>query len=121
MTMHASRPDSAATDVPEFLTDLEGGLFEIIVSKALSEVAAAVVDHNKVGEVTLKFKVERIQGTHQVRLEHGCKFVRPTSMGKASEETSGATVLHVGKYGALSLAQPDLTGMESSRQRGLGV
>lgn len=29
-------------------------------------------------------------------------------MGKTSEEASSATVLHVGKYGCLSLAQPSL-------------
>lgn len=117
MTMRPSRPDTAATDVPEFFTDLDGGQFEVITSQALSEVAAAVIDHNKVGEVTLKFKIERIQGTQQVRIEHSCKFLRPTSMGKAGEETSAATVLHVGKYGALSLAQPPL--FDPSRQTDL--
>ena len=114
MTIRPARPDSAATDVPEFFTDLEGGFFEIVTSKALSEVAAAVIDHGKTGKVTLEFKIEKIAGTHQVRLEHGCKFTRPTGMGKASEETSGATVLHVGKYGALSLAQAPL--FDKSRQ-----
>lgn len=102
------RPQSAATDVPEFITDLEAGLFERILSQALSETAAAAVDHNKVGEVTVKFKIERITGTSQARVQHDVKFVKPTSMGKSSEETSGATVLHVGKYGRLTLAQPDL-------------
>jgi hypothetical protein len=116
--MAFNRPDSAATDVGEFLTDLDAGLFEVILSKALSEVAAATIDHGKVGEVTVKFKFERIQGTHQVRLQHDVKFMKPTSMGKAGEETSGATVLHVGKFGALSLAQPSL--LEQNRQQSLG-
>ena len=106
--MAFNRPDSAATDVGEFITDLDGGLFDVILSKALSEVAAAVIDHNKNGEVIIKFKMEKITGTQQLRLQHDVKFMKPTSMGKAGEETSGATVLHVGKYGALSLAQPSL-------------
>lgn len=110
----ANRPASAATDVPEFITDLDGGMFERILSQALSETAAAAVDHGKVGEVQIKFKIERISGTHQVRLQHDVKFKKPTSLGNASEETSSATVLHVGKYGALSLAQPSL--LEDSRQ-----
>ena len=109
-----NRPASAATDVAEFITDLDGGVFERILSQALSEVAAASVDHGKVGEVSIKFKIERIAGTHQVRLQHDVKFTKPTSMGKAGEETSGATVLHVGKYGRLSLAQPSL--LENDRQ-----
>jgi hypothetical protein len=116
--MPHNRPESAATDVSSFLTDLDAGLFEVILSKALSEVAAATIDHNKVGEVSVKFKFERIAGTHQVRLQHDVKFMKPTSMGKAGEETSGATVLHVGKFGALSLAQPSL--LEKSRQQSLG-
>lgn len=103
-----NRPASAATDVPEFITDLDGGVFERILSQALSEVAAAAVDHGKVGEVNIKFKIERIAGTTQVRLQHDVKFKRPTSLGSASEETSGATVMHVGKFGCLSLAQPSL-------------
>lgn len=114
MSTTANRPASAATDVPEFITDLDGGMFERILSQALSETAAAAVDHGRTGEVNIKFKIERIQGTHQVRLQHDVKFKKPTSLGSASEETSGATVLHVGKYGALSLAQPSL--LEESRQ-----
>lgn len=104
----SNRPASAATDVPEFISDLDGGMFERILSQALSETAAASIDHGKVGEVTIKFKIECIAGTHQVRLQHDVKFSKPTSMGRASEETSSATVLHVGKYGRLSLAQPSL-------------
>lgn len=116
--MH-QRPASAAIDVSEFITDLDGGQFELIVSKALSEVAAAVVDHAKNGEVSIKLKIEKIPGTQQVRLQHGVKFLKPTSMGKAGEETSGATVLFVGKYGALSLAQPSL--LEQERQGRMDV
>lgn len=40
-----------------------------------------------------------------MRIAHTLTFTKPTSMGKSSEETDGATVLHVGKFGALSLAQ----------------
>lgn len=115
----SNRPASAATDVSEFITDLDGGMFERILSQALSETAAAAVDHGKVGEVTVKFKIERIQGTHQVRMQHDVKFKKPTSMGNAGEETSGATVLFVGKFGALSLAQPSL--LEKASQGSLQV
>lgn len=115
MSENSNRPASAATDVPEFISDLDGGMFERMLSQALSETAASVVDHAKTGEVTVKFKLEKIAGTHQVRLQHDMKFIKPTSMGKSSEETGGATVLHVGKFGALSLAQPSL--LERNRQK----
>ena len=113
--MHPSRPESAATDVTEFVTDLEGGLFEIILSKALSDTAAAAIDFRKKGEVTVKFKLEQIMGTHQVRVQHDLKFSKPTSMGQVTEETSGATVLHVGRFGKLSLAQPSLLSDQSKQ------
>lgn len=111
-----NRPTTAPTDVPEFITDLDGGQFELLMSQALSESAAAAVDFGRVAEVTVKFKIEQIMGTHQVRIQHDTKFTRPTSMGKKSEETSGATVLHVGKYGRLTLAQPSLLDKENRQQ-----
>lgn len=111
------KPDTtrAATDVAEFITDLDGGTFEHMLSTALSQTAAAVVDFDKKGQVAITLDMERIAGTHQVRLSHKLKFTKPTGLGKVSEEADGATVLHVGKYGALSLAQPSL--LDNERQQ----
>jgi hypothetical protein len=106
---------AAATDVSEFISDLDGGMFERMLSIALSQTAAAAVDHSKPGEVTIKLKIEQIPGTAQVRMQHDLKFVKPTMTGKSSEETGGATVLYVGRYGALSLAQPSL--LDKERQQ----
>lgn len=107
MTM-TERPSQATTDVPEFITDLDGGQFEAMLSVALSKVAAAVVDREKKGKVSIELKFEHIKGTHQVRLAHAIKFEHATMLGKAAEVAEGATVLHVGKGGALSLTQPGL-------------
>lgn len=52
-----------------------------------------------------------------MRIAHTLTFTKPTSMGKSSEETDGATVLHVGKFGALSLAQPSLLEREQLQRR----
>lgn len=107
----ANRPATAATDVAALLEDLDAGLLEIALSTALSQVAAAVCDHGtngtkvRTGKVSLEFTFEHIKGTHQVTANHRISFTKPTSMGKATEETEGATVLHVGKYGALSITQ----------------
>ncbi len=48
---------AAATDVGEFWTDLDGGTFEHMLSVALSQTAAAVVDHEKKGKVTITLRL----------------------------------------------------------------
>jgi hypothetical protein len=108
MSDHKPETTAAATNVGEVIAELDGGMFERMLSIALSQVSAAVIDHEKVGSVTVSFKLAKISGTHQVRMSHDLKFIKPTSTGKTAEEVEGATVLHVGKYGALSLAQPSL-------------
>lgn len=100
---------SAATDVGEFLSDLSAGTLEQMLSIALSKTAAKVVDHKpKKGKVTISFEMEGIDGTQQVRVATTLRFEHPTALGKAGEETTGADVMHVGRGGALSLAQPSL-------------
>jgi hypothetical protein len=113
MTTNPNRPSAAATDVAEFVTDLDGGQFEVMLSTALSRVAAAVIDYERKGKVSVTFDISKIAGTHQVRIAHGVKFSNPTSMGMQSEEIETATVLHVGKGGALSLAQAPLFGKQT--------
>ncbi len=100
----------AVTNVPDFFGELDGGQFERALSVALSATAAAVVTHGKKGEFTLKLKVEHIKGTHQVRIEHQAKFEHPTSMGSAGETFTAATVMHVGRFGKLTIAQESLEG-----------
>lgn len=95
---------AAATDVSDFITDLDGGIFDRKLSIALSQVAAAVVDNNRSGEVNVKFTFKKIEGTTQVACEHALKFSKPTMDGKSGEEEKRVTVLHVGKFGKLTLA-----------------
>jgi len=112
--MHTVDTTRAATDVPEMLSDLDGGQLEHLLSIAVSETAAAVVDREKKGSVSLTLHFEHIPGTSQVRVGHKVTFSKPTMTGRASEESEGATVLHVGKFGKLSLAQPSLLENERS-------
>ncbi|KPU96629.1 hypothetical protein APR50_32675 [Variovorax paradoxus] len=95
---------AAATDVGEFVSDLDGGIFDRKLSIALSQVAAAVVDQDKAGEVSIAFSFKKIPGTSQVHCEHRLKFTKPTLDGKAGEEEKRTTALHVGKFGRLTLA-----------------
>ncbi len=101
---HSNQSASVATDVGQFITDLDGGVFDHKLSVAISQVAAASVDNDKEGEVNIKLKFKRIPGTSQVHCEHTLKFIRPTMDGKASEEEKRTTPLHVGKFGRLSIA-----------------
>lgn len=106
-------PSAVATDVDAFIGELEAGLFASQLSVALSETAAAVVDHEskKGGKVVITFDFEHIDGTQQVRIGHAVKFTRPTRFGKRSEECKGASVMHVGKRGSLTVTQPEIAGM----------
>lgn len=103
-TAPAAQNNDSGTDVGEFLSDLDGGVFERKLSLALSQVAAASVDNDSTGEVTVKFSFKKIPGTTQVHCSHQLKFTRPTMSGKASEEETRVTPMHVGKFGRLSLA-----------------
>lgn len=101
---------AAATDVAEFVTDLDGGQFERMLATALSQVAAGTVDNDGKGEVAIKFAFTKVPGASQVICAHQIKFTRPTADGKASEEVTRKTSMHVGKFGRMSIVP------ESQRQ-----
>lgn len=107
----------AGTDVAEFITDLDGGQLETMLSVALSQTAAAVVDHGSKGKVLLEMTFDQIKGTHQVVVSHKLVFKAPTMLGSKSETVEGDSVLHVGKGGKLSLAQQSL--MREGKQQAL--
>lgn len=101
---------AAATDVGEFLSALDGGVLEQKLAVALSHVAAAVMDHDRSGEVVLRLTIERLDGAaFQCRIKHALKFTRPTEAGKVSEDEERATVMWVGQYGRLTVLPPGTT------------
>ena len=107
---------AATTDVGEFMTDLDGGQFERMLSVALSQVAAGTVDNDGKGEVTLKLSFSNVPGgASQVICAHKLTFVRPTANGKASEEVTRKTVLHVGRAGRMSIV-PETQAQMFTRQ-----
>lgn len=99
------------TNVTKFIEELDAGVFEEKLSRALSEVAAGVIDHNKPGKVTVTLDLKRIGDSYQVAVDHKLAFVRPTARGKVTEENSTKTPMHVGKQGRLSLFPEDQTQM----------
>ncbi|QLB43271.1 hypothetical protein [Mannheimia pernigra] len=47
----------AKTNVPEFLDELDCGIFKDKLATALSEVALGVLTHDKKGKVTVEFSL----------------------------------------------------------------
>lgn len=99
------------TKVEQFFAELDGGVLEQKLSHMLSETAAAVIDHNRSGEVTIKLKMKRIGQSHQVQIDHAVKYSRPTSKGSVQEDNTTSTPMYVGKGGALTLFPEDQTQM----------
>ena len=91
-----------STDIAEFFSDLNAGVFEQQVAHALSEVAAAVIDNAMAGKVSLQFDIRQISNSTQVAVKHKLSYQRPTKNGKRSEESTHETPMYVGKEGKLS-------------------
>lgn len=94
---------STATDVKTFLGDLNGGVLAEAVGHILSSVALGVVEHHKDGEVTIKLGLKQIGESNQVKITHKLSFVKPTKRGKATEESTSETPMHVNAGGKLTL------------------
>ena len=93
------------TDVNEFFTDLDGGVFEQKLSRILTDVAAAVVEHGRKGKVTIDLDLSQIGNSHQVMIQHKLKFSRPTMRGTAQEDESTQTPMFIGKKGLTMLPE----------------
>lgn len=91
------------TNVKNFLEDLEGGVFAEKIGRALSDVAAGVVDNGKAGKVVIQLDVKQIATSHQVNISHKLGYVKPTRNGKISEENTTETPMYVGSGGDMTL------------------
>jgi len=107
--------DVEHTNFASLILDLNGGVFEQQCSRALSDVALGVALNGKTGRVTITFEMKRIGESSQVAVTHKLAYVKPTTRGKATEEYTTDTPLHVGRGGVLSLfphEQTDFFGKE---------
>lgn len=95
--------DIPSTDFASILGELNGGVFEQQLNRALSDVAANVCTCGKDGEVIITLKVKQIDDSSQVSLGHKLKYTVPKLRGKITEEHETATPLHVGMGGRLTL------------------
>lgn len=83
------------TDPTEFINSLNGGVFAQQLGRALSDVAAGVVEHGREGVVTLKLKLKQIGQSQQVNVTHTMEYQQPTKRGKRREDVTLDTPMYV--------------------------
>lgn len=91
------------TDVSEFFSDLDAGVFEQKLSRALSDVAAGVIDNHAEGQVIIKMNLKQIGGSNTVNIKHSLTFKKPTINGDVTEKDITETPMHVGAGGRMTL------------------
>lgn len=96
------------TDTNEFLNSLNAGVFAQQLGRALSDVAAGVVDHSKKGKVIITLELSQIGESNQVKINHKLDYTVPTKRGSKREDTALDTPMYVTGNG-LELFQTDPT------------
>ena len=84
-----------ATDTSEFINSLNAGVFADQVGRAISDVAAGVVDHGKKGKVVISLELSRVGESNQVKINHKLDYTAPTKRGSKREDTALDTPMYV--------------------------
>ena len=95
------------TDFVEVLGEMNAGIFLEQLNRAISDVAANVVNYGKGGQVNLSFKISQIGNSNQVVIQHDMKFIVPMANGRITEELESQTPFHVGRNGKLGINVSD--------------
>lgn len=98
---------SRATNLSDFFSDLDAGVVQQMLEVALSDVALAVVNTGKQGEISMSFKVAQIKTFDQVDIKHKITVVKPTLRGRQVEEDSNETAMYVHRGGVLKFYPAD--------------
>ncbi|HHN8388120.1 hypothetical protein ABMZ76_00085 [Morganella morganii] len=94
------------TNIPDFFSELDAGIFGNKLSAALNDVAIGTNKNGGTGEVHVIFKFTQ-SDEDRVKISHKLKMVTPTKRGKKSEEDTTETPMWVGKGGKLTILQED--------------
>ena len=98
------------TVVPDFLGELDAGIFVNKIAAALNNTALGVLNNGGKGQVVLTFDIDRLSNSveeKRVGIKHKLQFVTPPPRGKQSEEDTTETPMYVGKGGKLTILQED--------------
>ncbi|GAA5003562.1 hypothetical protein GCM10023206_07400 [Acinetobacter puyangensis] len=92
-----------STDHTQFIDDIDGGVFAQQLGYAISEVASAVVDNDKAGEITIKLKLTKGVGANSVTIDHKLTSIAPLADGRKLEDHGAKTSMYVNKDGDVTL------------------
>lgn len=97
-----------ATDIQEFLSNLEGGVLQEALGHIVSDVAFAVRhnDSRIKGRVNISLSFEKLNDD-QVMVTHKVEFKKPTNKGSISEDRESQTPMFVNKGGELTVFRKD--------------
>jgi len=87
------------TNTTEFFDNLNAGVFSEQIGRALSDVAAGVVDHGKKGKVVISLELAPIGESNQVKITHKLDYTMPTKRGTKREDTALDTPMYVSQNG----------------------
>ena len=94
------------TNIPDFFSELDAGVFGNKLSAALNDVAIGTNKNGGTGEIHVIFKFTQ-SDAEPVKISHKLTMVTPTKRGKKSEEDTTETPMWVGKGGKLTILQED--------------
>ena len=92
-----------STDHNQFIDDISGGVFAKQLGYAISEVASAVVDNEKNGEINIKLKLSKGVGPNSVTIEHKLTSIAPLVDGRKLEDHGNKTSMYVNQDGDVTL------------------
>lgn len=98
------------TNVPDFLGELDAGVFINKIAGALNTAALGVWNNGSKGKVVLTFDIDRMGNSieeKRVMIKHKLQYITPTPRGKVSEEDTTETPMFVNRGGKLTILQED--------------
>ncbi len=98
------------TNVPDFLGELDAGVFINKIAGALNTAALGVLNNGNKGKVVLTFDIDRMGNSieeKRVMIKHKLQYITPTPRGKVSEEDTTETPMFVNRGGKLTILQED--------------
>lgn len=98
------------TNVPDFLGELDAGVFINKIAGALNTAALGVLNNGSKGKVVLTFDIDRMGNSieeKRVMIKHKLQYITPTPRGKVSEEDTSETPMFVNRGGKLTILQED--------------
>lgn len=101
--------EGSATNYPKLMMELDAGLTSNVIGQMLSDVAFAVANTNRKGEVTIKMKLEPGNSADNSYLNINTELkVKEPKMDKGFkvEDTYHGSLVFVGKRGKLTYDRP---------------